>query len=244
MLIGRRVNENSIHPDMGKGSFIEYDLDENMKFIPISRERGLNMCGVVCGIISNQTPKHPQGMKRVWIASDATRAMGALSEPECRRIISAFSLAEEQNVPIEWIPISSGAKISMESGTENLDWTALVLKKIIEFTQKGGICNIIVHGINVGAQSYWNAEATMLMHTKGVLIMTLQGSMVLTGKKALDFSGSVSAEDNGSGLYIFKDDFEFLDSRSTALGLQKFLKLLEAFLKRFIRTQTNFCALC
>jgi acetyl-CoA carboxylase carboxyltransferase component len=34
-----------------------------------------------------------------------------------------------------------------------------------------------------------------LMHTKGVLIMTLNGSMVLTGKKALDYSGGVSAED-------------------------------------------------
>lgn len=36
----------------------------------------------------------------------------------------------------------------------------------------------------------------MLMHTKGILIMTPQASMVLTGKQALDFSGGVSAEDN------------------------------------------------
>ena len=36
----------------------------------------------------------------------------------------------------------------------------------------------------------------MLQHTRGLLIMTDEGSMVLTGKKALDFSGSVSAEDN------------------------------------------------
>ena len=39
-----------------------------------------------------------------------------------------------------------------------------------------------------------NVEASMLMHTKGCLIMTMDGSG-LTGKKALDFSGSVSAED-------------------------------------------------
>ena len=76
-----------------------------------------------------------------------------------------------------------------------MDWTARVLEKIIQFTQQGGIIHIIVHGINVGAQSYWNAEATMLMHTKGTLIMTAQAAMVLTGKKALDFSGGVSAED-------------------------------------------------
>ena len=96
------------------------------------------------------------------------------------------------NVPVEWVPISAGAMISMDSGTKNLDWTARVLEKIIQFTQRGGIIHIIVHGINVGAQSYWNAEATMLMHLS-TLIMTAQAAMVLTGKKALDFSGGVSA---------------------------------------------------
>jgi acetyl-CoA carboxylase carboxyltransferase component len=59
-----------------------------------------------------------------------------------------------------------------------------------------------VSGINVGAQPYWNAEATMLMHTKGILVMTPDSAMVLTGKQALDYSGGVSAEDNfGIGGY-------------------------------------------
>jgi acetyl-CoA carboxylase carboxyltransferase component len=54
----------------------------------------------------------------------------------------------------------------------------------------------------VGAQPYWNAEATMLMHTKGILVMTPDSAMVLTGKQSLDFSGGVSAEDNhGIGGY-------------------------------------------
>ena len=73
---------------------------------------------------------------------------------------------------------------------------------IIEFTQAGGEVNVVVTGINVGAQPYWNAEATMLMHTKGILVMTPDSAMVLTGKQALDYSGSVSAEDNlGIGGY-------------------------------------------
>ena len=109
-----------------------------------------------------------------WIGSDSTKAMGSLAEKECRRIIAALELAETMSVPVEWVPISAGAMISMDSGTENLDWTARVLEKIIQFTQQGGIIHIIVHGINVGAQSYWNAEATMLMHTKGTLIMTAE----------------------------------------------------------------------
>src|SRR4029079_13860111 len=90
----------------------------------------------------------------------------------------------------------------MGSGTENMDWVAAALRRIVEFTQTGGEINVVVAGINVGAQPYWNAEATMLMHTKGILVMTPDSAMVLTGKQSLDFSGGVSAEDNyGIGGY-------------------------------------------
>ena len=83
-----------------------------------------------------------------------------------------------------------------------MDWVSRALRRIITFTQDGGEINIIVAGINVGAQPYWNAEATMLMHTKGILVMTPDSAMVLTGKQSLDYSGGVSAEDNfGIGGY-------------------------------------------
>jgi hypothetical protein len=36
----------------------------------------------------------------------------------------------------------------------------------------------------------------MLMHTRGILVMTPASAMVLTGKSSLDYSGGVSAEDN------------------------------------------------
>jgi acetyl-CoA carboxylase carboxyltransferase component len=76
------------------------------------------------------------------------------------------------------------------------------LRRLIDFTQAGGEVNLVINGINVGAQPYWNAEATMLMHTRGILIMTSKAAMVLTGKRALDFSGGISAEDNqGIGGY-------------------------------------------
>jgi acetyl-CoA carboxylase carboxyltransferase component len=90
----------------------------------------------------------------------------------------------------------------MDSGVENMDWIARALRGIVEFTQEGGEINVVVTGINVGAQPYWNAEATMLVHTKGILVMTPDSAMVLTGKQALDYSGGVSAEDNfGIGGY-------------------------------------------
>lgn len=197
MLRGESSHVSLPHPDMSNGSFIEYDLDPQgqTRLIPVDRAPGGNTATLVVGLVSHQTARHADGMTRVFIASDPTMAMGALAEPECRRIIAALNLADELGIPVEWLPVSSGARIAMDSGTENLDWTAAVLRRIIEFTQDGGEINVIVHGVNVGAQSYWNAEATMLQHTRGALIMTPQASMVLTGKKALEYSGSVAAED-------------------------------------------------
>ena len=182
--------------DMPKGEFEEFDvIDEKTQSVK-GRTPGLNKSNIVFGIISNYSNELNIQLRRVIILADPTKDLGSLAEPESKNVIAALNLAELEKIPVEWIPISSGAKINMESGTENLDWTAKTLKRIIEFTQKGGEINIIVPGINVGAQSYWNAEATMLMHTRGILIMTDHASMLLTGKKALDFSGSVSGANN------------------------------------------------
>jgi acetyl/propionyl-CoA carboxylase alpha subunit/acetyl-CoA carboxylase carboxyltransferase component len=184
------------------GEFLEHDLDEAGRLAPVERPPGRNQANLVVGLIRNFTAKHPEGMDRVLLMGDPSRSMGALAEPECRRVLAALELAGEKRLPVDWFALSSGAKIAMDSGTENLDWTAAVLRRLIEFTEGGGEVNVVVNGINVGAQSYWNAEATMLMHTRGILIMTPGGSMVLTGKKALDYSGGVSAEDHqGIGGY-------------------------------------------
>ncbi|MFF5176212.1 carboxyl transferase domain-containing protein [Micromonospora sp. NPDC000089] len=184
------------------GEFIEHDLDDAYALVPVDRPRGRNRAAIVAGVVTTPTARHPQGVTRVVLLGDPTKSLGALSEPECRRVIAALDLAERMDVPLEWYALSAGARISMTSGTENMDWVAAALKRIVEFTQAGGEINIVVAGINVGAQPYWNAEATMLMHTKGVLVMTPESAMVLTGKQSLDFSGGVSAEDNfGIGGY-------------------------------------------
>jgi acetyl/propionyl-CoA carboxylase alpha subunit/acetyl-CoA carboxylase carboxyltransferase component len=182
--------------DLPEGSFTELDLDQNGALVPVDRPYGHNTANIVVGLLTNRTSKYPDGMTRVALLGDPSREVGSLAEPECRRIIGALDMADATGVPLEWYALSAGAKISMESGTENMDWISHVLRRIVDFTQAGGEINIVVTGINVGAQPYWNAEATMLMHTRGILIMTPEGAMVLTGKTALDYSGSVSAEDN------------------------------------------------
>ena len=116
-----------------------------------------------------------------------------------RDLYTALDLAQQRGIPVEWVPISSGAKIAMDSGTENLDATARVVRRIVRFTQDGGVIHLIVTGVNVGAQSYWNALATMQSHTKGALIMTPRASMVLTGRAALEASGG-SAANTATGI--------------------------------------------
>ena len=182
--------------DFPAGEFVEHDLDEENHLVPVDRPPGQNVANLVVGLIRNVLATVPEGAQRVLIAGDPSRSLGSLTEAECRRILGAIDLAERLRIPVEWFAVSSGARISMTSGTENMDWIGAVLRRIITFTQGGGEVNLIVTGINVGAQPYWNAEATMLMHTRGILVMLPESAMVLTGKQALDFSGGVSAEDN------------------------------------------------
>jgi acetyl/propionyl-CoA carboxylase alpha subunit/acetyl-CoA carboxylase carboxyltransferase component len=197
--VGRQGLPSSALP---RGSFAEYDLhpdaDPPRAISVAGRQPGKNTSSVVFGVISTSTPKVPEGMRRVLILSDPTRDMGALAAAECDRIVAALDLAEQLSLPVEWLPVSSGARIAMDSGTENLDATARVVRRIVTFTQAGGVIHMIIAGVNVGAQSYWDALATMLLHTRGVLIMTPRASMVLTGRAALLASGSVAAEDETS----------------------------------------------
>ncbi len=183
---------------IGRGQFDELELDTQGRALVSVRGRpaASNPTGVVVGLITNWSDRFPDGFSRVLLLGDPNKDMGSLGEGECRRIIAALDHAQTLGVPVEWVALSGGARIAFDSGTENLDWTAAVLRRIVEFTEAGGVINVLVDGPCVGAQSYWNAEATMLMHCRGTLVMTPRGYMVLTGKRALEVSGSVAAETN------------------------------------------------
>lgn len=186
----------------GETSFREYDISietvsgQQKLIADVGDKTKQVSSNIVFGKISTRIPQDGRLFNRILILTNPTLDLGSLAEKECRRINAALDMAESEGLPVEWVPVSSGAKIDLNSGTENLDWTASTLKRIIEFTQNGGEINIIIYHLNVGAQSYWNAEATMLMHTRGLLIMTGEAAMLLTGKRALDFAGSVAAENN------------------------------------------------
>jgi acetyl/propionyl-CoA carboxylase alpha subunit/acetyl-CoA carboxylase carboxyltransferase component len=190
-------------PGLPEGRMEELDLDaETGRLVPVERGPGENESAIVVGRITTFTEPYPEGMTRIALFGDPSRAMGALAEPECRRIIAALDLAEHLDLPMEWYALSGGAEISLSRGTENLDWVAAVVRRLVEYTQRGRELNVVVCGINVGAHSLLNAQATMLMHTKGILVMVPGSAMVLVGKQALDFSSGISAEDNaGIGGY-------------------------------------------
>ena len=184
------------------GSLVEYDLDDTGTLLPVDRPRGLNKSGILAAVVTTPTLLHPEGIERVVLCGDPDQVAGlgrraGVPAGHCgSRPGRAAAGACRVVRPLR------GRRISMDSGTENMDWVAKALRRIVEFTQAGGEINVVVAGINVGAQPYWNAEATMLMHTKGILVMTPDSAMVLTGKQSLDFSGGVSAEDNyGIGGY-------------------------------------------
>ena len=183
------------------GDFQEHDLGSDGDLVPVDRPVATNTASIVVGLIRNRTGATPRHAARGAAGrpdAQARLARRAGVRARDRRARPGGAL----DVPVRWFAVSSGAQIAMDSGTENMDWVAAALRRIVSFTQAGGEINIVVTGINVGAQPYWNAEATMLMHTKGILVMTPESAMVLTGKQALDYSGGVSAEDNfGIGGY-------------------------------------------
>jgi acetyl-CoA carboxylase carboxyltransferase component len=179
-----------------RASFTELDLDTNDCLGPVGRPLGEQSAGIVVGTMSHWFPGHRGPTERVWLAGDPTRQLGALSEPECRRILAAVDRAEVLGVPLEWVAVSSGALISMDSGTENMDWCAAVMRRLLTFTAAGGEVIVIVAGVNVGAQSYFNSAATMLSHCAGLLVQVTGAAMVLTGHRALAVSGGVSASDD------------------------------------------------
>ena len=114
-----------------RGDFVELDLDEADDTPGAGRpaSRGENTAHIVVGLLTNYTQVVPEGMTRVALLSDPTQGLGNLAEPECRVINAALALAAERRLPVEWYAVSSGALIAMDSGTENMDWIALTLRR-------------------------------------------------------------------------------------------------------------------
>ena len=183
--------------DFPPGPFVEYDLDAAGELVagrppvrPEHRQPGRRAD-------HQRTPRGARG-DDAGSRSSATRPGGWARWPSRSAGGSSrpLDLAERLGVPVEWFALSSGARIAMDSGTENMDWIGAVLRRIIEFTQAGGEINVVVTGDQRRRPAVLERRGHDADAHAGILVMTPASAMVLTGKQALDFSGGVSAEDN------------------------------------------------
>ena len=186
------------------GTFVEHDLDEHGPAgaggAAARAEHGRASSPASS---ARRPPRYPEGMTRVALFGDPTKALGTVAEPECARVDRRARPRRGARPPGRVVRAVLRRRASRWTAAPRT-WTGSPGRCAgsSTFTQAGGEINVVVAGINVGAQPYWNAEATMLMHTKGILVMTPDSAMVLTGKHSLDYSGGVSAEDNfGIGGY-------------------------------------------
>ena len=84
------------NPDPGgaPGTFTEYDLDDTGAPVPGRPAGRAATRPTWCWARSAPpTGRYPEGMRRVVLIGDPTRALGAIAEPECRRVLAALELA-------------------------------------------------------------------------------------------------------------------------------------------------------
>ena len=62
------------------GSFVEHDLNDDGALVPVKRAPGGNRAGLVVGLARTLTVRHPEGVTRVVLLGDPTRALGAVAE--------------------------------------------------------------------------------------------------------------------------------------------------------------------
>ena len=87
------------HLTRSGGTFTEYDLDASGLLVPVERPPGRNTAGIVAGVVSTPTDRYPEGMTRVALFGDPTKALGSVAEPECSLVMAAVDLAEQMRGP-------------------------------------------------------------------------------------------------------------------------------------------------
>ncbi len=55
-----------------------------MQLAPVERPKGQNKAAIVAGVVSTPTERYPEGVTRVVLLGDPTKALGALAEPSAR----------------------------------------------------------------------------------------------------------------------------------------------------------------
>ena len=107
------------------GSLVEHDLDDTGALVPVDRPRGLNKAGILVAVVTTPTAAAPRGRhpRRALRRPDQGARRGRPSR-SARGSSPRSTWPSGCRCPVEWFALSAGARISMDSGTENMDWVA------------------------------------------------------------------------------------------------------------------------
>ena len=108
------------------------------RWSPSTGRPARNRAGVVVGVVTTPTDRYPEGIdaRRRARRPDQGDGLDHRGRVPCGCSPPSTS-RRAMDVPIEWFALSAGAKIAMDSGSENLDWVARVLRRLVEHTQRG-----------------------------------------------------------------------------------------------------------
>ena len=162
----RPVEPAAGHP---RGAFVEHDLDTRGPR-SVGSPPGKQPANMVAGLVTNFIACYPEGMRRVVLLATPSRAMGTLAEAECRRIAAPSLSRRDRRPPRVVRRLRRREDLDGERHREHgLDRQGA--PPIVRVHPARGRDERRRHRLNVGAQPYWNTEATMLMHTRGTLVM-------------------------------------------------------------------------
>ena len=147
------------------GTFIEHDLDDAGGLVPVDRPPGGNRPASSSAWCPRR-PRAPGGHAPRGAARRPDQGAGRDRRAGVPRLLAAIDLAALDG-RADRVVRAVGRRQDRDGlrHREHGLGRPRCCSRIVEYTQAGGEINVVVAGINVGAQPYWNAEATMLMHT-------------------------------------------------------------------------------
>ena len=63
----------------------------------VDRPRGRNTAAILVAVVTTPTELHPEGITRVVLCGDPTKALGTVAVPECALVVAAIDLAEARS---------------------------------------------------------------------------------------------------------------------------------------------------
>ncbi len=91
----------------------ELVLDDHDNLTEVSREPGMNTCGMVGWLITARTPEYPRGRQFIIVANDITYNTGSFGPKEDNYFHKCSELARKLGIPRIYLSANSGARLGL-----------------------------------------------------------------------------------------------------------------------------------